>query len=123
MSRKRGSKGNLFFSEHHSTPKSKGGRGKDKKIVPHDKHLAWHILVKDALPEEAAEILSYWIRRDSRFFAIMRGESIYKIYKTVQEINRWLEDSDIKMKVVLKRSKIIQFRPRENSRLLPKIVS
>lgn len=27
-------KENLIFSEHHLTPRSKGGRGKDKKTVP-----------------------------------------------------------------------------------------
>lgn len=122
MSRKRRLKElNLFFSEHHLTPKSEQGKkGKDKKRVPHNKHVAWHTLVKNALPDKAAEILSCWIRRNSRFFALTKGEPIYK---TVQEINHWLKDDDVKIKVVFKRSKIIQFRPLNYRSSLPKIVS
>lgn len=121
MSRKkRRFKGNLFFSEHHLTPKSEGGKGKDKKRVLHSKHVAWHTLVKNSPPDKAAKILSCWIRRDSRFFALTKGESIYK---TVQEINHWLKDDDVKIKVVFKRSKIIRFHPLNYTSILPKIVS
>ena len=122
MSRRRRLNKTEFYSEHHLTPKNPLGRkGRDKKRVPHNKHVAWHTLVKNALPDKAAEILSEWIRRNSRFFAITKGESIYK---TVQEINRFLEDDDFKIKVVYKQSKVMQFPPKQNYRLLfPKIVS
>lgn len=120
MSRKERPKKNLLLSEHHLTPRSKRGRGKDKKIVSHEKHRAWHTLVKDALPDEAAEILSGWIKNNSKFFAITKGESIHK---TVQEINQWIKGSDVSVKVISKKQpKIIRFRSLEN-RLFPKIVS
>ena len=122
MSRRRRLNKTEFYSEHHLTPKNPLGRkGRDKKRVPHNKHVAWHTLVKNALPDKAAEILSEWIRRNSRFFAITKGESIYK---TVKKINQFLGDGDFKIEVVYKQSKVIQFRPNKNCRLIfPKIVS
>ena len=108
---------------HHLDSKGQGGSNKksNKKEVPKFKHKLWHFLVGDSSPEKAAEILSYWIKNNSRFFAVTKGESIHKI---VQEINQWLNDDDIKIKVVFKRSKIIQFRRQKDSLYhLPKIVS
>ncbi len=123
MSRRRRLKNSdLFFSEHHLTPKSEGGKGKDKKRVLHNKHVAWHTLVKNSLPEEAAKKLSDWINPNYKFFAVSKGESIYK---TAQKINEWLRNSDVKLRVVfIKQSKIIQFPSRQKRKyLLPKVVS
>jgi len=120
MSRRRRLNKTKFYSEHHLTPKNDGRKGKDKKRVPHNKHVAWHTLVKNALPDKAAKILSEWIRRNSIFVAVTKGESIYK---TVQKINQFLEDNDFKIEVVFKQSKIIRFRPLGDGLILPKISS
>lgn len=116
--RRRSKESNLFFSEHHLTPKSKGGKRKDKTIVPHNKHIAWHTLVKNSLPEKAANILSDWIHSEYRFFAVNKNYP----YSAVKEINSWI-DGNFKLKIKEK-SKIIKFRSAQKiTQFIPKIVS
>ena len=112
----------LIKDTHHPTTRGSGGNNKktNKKEVSKFKHKLWHNLVGDSTPEEAAEKLSYWISNKSRFFAITKGDSLYK---TAQKINQFLGEGDFKIKVVFKRSKVIQFCSLKDSLILPKIVS
>lgn len=118
MGRKRGVKG---FSEHHLTPKSRGGKGGPKTKVPNNKHVAWHTIVGTAPPPRAATILSGWIDPDYKFFAVPKKGDVLRV---MQEINQWLKGSDVSVKVISKKQpKIIRFHSLKNFRLLPKIVS
>lgn len=112
-------------STHHLTPRSRGGDNKksNKRKVPALDHNLWHLFVGDSLPEEAAEKLSLWIDKKYKFFAIPKGED-FSVYSIVQKINQWLGDnSDLKIKVILKQSKIIRFHSSRDSVTMPKISS
>ena len=117
-----------IIDTHHLVAKEKGGSNKKSNKMKGDalEHRLWHFFVKNSSSsqgelDEVADKFSKFIRRNSRFFAITKGESIYK---TIQKINQFLGDGDFKIKVVYKQSKVIQFRPKKNYRLLfPKIVS
>lgn len=109
MSKRR--ENNSIYSDHHLTPKSKGGKGKDKKRALHNKHVAWHILTGNSLPESADGKLSYWIPSNYQFFAL----NINNLYAGIKKINNWItenyRDDNFRLVIKVKRkSKIIKFQ-------------
>lgn len=108
---------------HHLVPRENGGSNKESNKMKGSAldHRIWHYFVKNLSLDDVADKFSKFVNRDCRFFALSKGESIHE---TVQKINQWLENDDIKIEV-LEQSKIIQFRPisREDSFNLPRIIS
>lgn len=140
MSRRRRVGVNTFFQmlmegkimdTHHLVPKEKGGSNKKSNKMKGDalEHRLWHFFVKNSSSsqdelDKVAEKFSNFVNRNSRFFAISKDPLGNSLYKTVQKMNKWLGDGDLKIKVVFnKRSKIIQFHPLNYQSNLPKIVS
>lgn len=117
-----------ILDTHHRTPRGEGGSNKKSNKMKGDAldHRIWHFFVRNSSEEEldkVADKFSNFVSRNSRFFAISKDPLGNSLYKTVQKMNQWLGDGDLKIKVVFKRSKIIQFRPHKGSQLLPRIVS
>lgn len=106
-SRKKLVKGNSFspLTNHHLTPTSQGG-DKDGPTIPleENKHNAWHLLVRNSLPDSAADKLSLYIPTHIKFFAVNRNSSLSEI---IDKIKQWKYESFAIENV----SKIIPFYP------------
>lgn len=74
------------LSEHHLVPRSQGGEGGATILIRDDKHRAWHLLIRNNLPKEAAVILSALIPEEYRFFSFNKNSPISDI---IDEINEW----------------------------------
>lgn len=93
------------LTNHHLTPTSQGGDENGPIIrLEESKHNAWHILVRNSLPDLAADKLSLYIPVDTRFFAVNRNSPLSEI---IDKIKRW-KDGNFTAENI---SKIIQFRP------------
>lgn len=103
MSRKNTANG---FSYHHLTPKSRDGKGRHKIKVPNNEHKAWHTLVKNAKPEEVADILSHWIDQGYRLVAVSKNHP----QPAIKKINEWLS-GNFTLQVKERSAKIIRFIP------------
>ncbi len=115
---------------HHLIPRGEGGSNKKSNKINGDalEHRLWHFFVKNSSSsqdelDKAAEKFSNFVHRNSRFFAISKDPLGNSLYKTVQKMNQWLGNGDFKIKVVFKRSKIIQFPRGKYLCRFPKIVS
>ncbi len=112
---KRFRKSNPTFSEHHLVPRSQGGEDGPTITVRDDKHKAWHLLTKNKLSKEAANMLSVYLPKDERLFAFNKNTPISDI---IDEINEWkgcpVEESCLS-------EKIIQFYPKQQVYNFPEL--
>ena len=106
-SRKKLVKGKSFspLTNHHLTPTSQGG-DEDGPTIPleESKHNAWHMLVRNSLPDSAADKLSLYIPTHIKFFAVNRNSPLSEI---IDKIKQW-KDGSFAIENV---SKIIPFYP------------
>lgn len=67
-------KGERWIDYHHRVPKSRGGSNSVRNLVPirKDRHVAFHLLVGNALPDEVARIISELIDPDYKLVAVRR---------------------------------------------------
>ena len=93
------------ITKHHLTPIRQGGDENGPTILLEEsKHGAWHLLVRDSLPDLAADKLSLYIPADTKFFAVNINSSLREI---IDRIKKWKDGNSVARNV----SKIIQFSP------------
>lgn len=68
------------LSRHHRRPTSKGGKdGMNIRLLPMDKHQAWHVLFNNMSPEEIVdEINEFYLDLDYEFYVHRVDKSLFK---------------------------------------------